>query len=261
MKVKCLLISVLVLFGILTASSYALDTKTIIGAWLFDEGSGNIAKDSSGNKNDGTFISNPTWVDGKFGKALMFDGATTYLNCGTSDTLEITGQTVTVAAWIKTNNNSNQGGIIVRGNPESPWNGFSMSIGGNLTNGQLGFWYGNGAKWDFSTSTVNDNNWHHVATAFDSIETKFYIDGKLDATVPITGVVNLDSGTGRPTGIGSDQGPSRFYNGTLDELAVLNVTATEADINDIMSNGLFGSVTAVNLSGKLAATWGDIKTR
>jgi hypothetical protein len=262
MKVKCLLIGVLVLFvtGMLTTSSYAkLDPKTILGMWLFDEGSGNVAKDSSGNKNDGKFISTPQWAAGKFGKGLMFDGATTYLNCGNSDTLRITGQTVTVAAWIKTNNNCNQGGIIVRGNPAAPWDGYSMSVGGNLTNGQLGFWYGNGSNWDFSVSLVNDNNWHHVATVFDSTQTKFYIDGKLDATVKITGKVSLDC-VGQPTGIGSDQGPSRFYNGTLDELAVFNIMVEEADINNIMSKGLL-SLLAVNLSGKLSATWADIKTQ
>jgi len=262
MKVKCLLISVLVLFviSILTASSYALDTKTIIGAWLFDEGSGSIAKDSSGNKNDGKFMNNPKWVAGKFGKALEFDGATAYLDCGASNTLEITGKTVTVAAWLKTNNNCNQGYIYGRYNPAGPWDGYGMSIGGNLTNGKLGFWYGNGTNWDFSTSLVNDNNWHHVATVFDSAQTKFYVDGKLDATVPITGVADIDS-SDKPLGIGCDisSGPGRYFNGTIDEVIVFNVMLAEADINTIMNSGL--TVTAVNPSGKLSATWADIKTR
>lgn len=45
----------------------------LVAEWHFDEGSGNIVKDTSGNGNDGV-IHGATWVDGKFGKALYFDG-------------------------------------------------------------------------------------------------------------------------------------------------------------------------------------------
>jgi hypothetical protein len=78
MKVRFLWIGVVVLFiaGVLTASSYArIDPKTCLGMWLFDEGKGDIAKDKSGMGNDGTITGNPKWVDGKFGKALSFNGA------------------------------------------------------------------------------------------------------------------------------------------------------------------------------------------
>ena len=39
----------------------------------YDEGEGSLAADLSGNGHDGE-ISNPEWVDGKFGKALKFGG-------------------------------------------------------------------------------------------------------------------------------------------------------------------------------------------
>ena len=45
----------------------------LVGAWLFDEGKGNVAKDASGNGHDGE-IRKAKWVDGKFGKALEFNG-------------------------------------------------------------------------------------------------------------------------------------------------------------------------------------------
>jgi hypothetical protein len=34
----------------------------LVGYWKFDEGSGEIAKDSSGNGNDGTLVNGPTWT-------------------------------------------------------------------------------------------------------------------------------------------------------------------------------------------------------
>ena len=45
----------------------------VIGAWLFDEGSGEEAKDSSGRDVDGVLVGGPEWVDGVFGKALKLE--------------------------------------------------------------------------------------------------------------------------------------------------------------------------------------------
>ena len=44
--------------------------KDCVGMWFFDEGSGKVAKDSSGNKNDGSLKGNAKWGKGKFGNAL-----------------------------------------------------------------------------------------------------------------------------------------------------------------------------------------------
>ena len=45
-----------------------------VAMWLFDEGTGKVAKDSSGNGNDGVLKNAPQWVVGKVGQALKFDG-------------------------------------------------------------------------------------------------------------------------------------------------------------------------------------------
>ena len=51
----------------------------VVGVWLFDEGSGNKAKDSSGTGNGGDFQGNPKWVTGKFGKCLEFNGSEDFI--------------------------------------------------------------------------------------------------------------------------------------------------------------------------------------
>jgi hypothetical protein len=53
----------------------------LVGRWGFDEGTGTVAKDSSGNGNHGT-VYGATWVDGRYGKALSFDGVNDYLEIG-----------------------------------------------------------------------------------------------------------------------------------------------------------------------------------
>lgn len=46
---------------------------SLVAYWTFD-GKGDTAKDFSENGNDGVLKGGPKWVDGKFGKALEFDG-------------------------------------------------------------------------------------------------------------------------------------------------------------------------------------------
>ena len=61
MKVRWVWIGVVVLSiaGVLvTSSDAALNPNTIVGVWKFDEGKGDIAKDSSENGNDGTLTIN-----------------------------------------------------------------------------------------------------------------------------------------------------------------------------------------------------------
>jgi hypothetical protein len=60
---------------VLTSLGYAaIDSGSIVGLWLLDEGAGTAAADSSGNGNDGTFIGDPEWVNGKFCYVLVQNG-------------------------------------------------------------------------------------------------------------------------------------------------------------------------------------------
>ena len=58
------------------------DAENCVGMWLFDDASGDIAKDSSGNGNDGILMSDPKWVKGKIGSALELDGQDDWINMG-----------------------------------------------------------------------------------------------------------------------------------------------------------------------------------
>lgn len=66
-KRVCTLIPLVVL-GLALAS---VSEGALVGWWKFDDGSGSIAKDSSGRGNHGT-ITDPIWVTGRYGGALDF---------------------------------------------------------------------------------------------------------------------------------------------------------------------------------------------
>ena len=96
--IVCLCITVMCL--ILTGQSIAkVDLTKAVAIWTFDEGSGNVAKDSSGNSNDGKFVKEPKWVNGKLGKALEFNGTDNYVDCGNAKSFDITNA-ITIVAWM-----------------------------------------------------------------------------------------------------------------------------------------------------------------
>jgi len=84
-KVICLASFVLVLDLALTRTADA----DLVGWWWLDEGAGTMAFDSCGNGNDASFKGAPAWVeDGKFGKAVKFDGSSDYLTAHDSESLD-----------------------------------------------------------------------------------------------------------------------------------------------------------------------------
>ena len=65
-------------FGLLASlvvTNKAVADPGLVGWWKFDETSGTIAADSSGNGNNGTVINDPNWISGKINGAVELDGA------------------------------------------------------------------------------------------------------------------------------------------------------------------------------------------
>ena len=61
--------------GLTTAYVDAQLQNGLVGYWSFNEGSGTIAGDSSGNGNTATLVNGPTWIaSGAIAGALSFDG-------------------------------------------------------------------------------------------------------------------------------------------------------------------------------------------
>jgi hypothetical protein len=68
----------------------AAPEPSLIAHWSFDEGSGVVLHDRSGNKHDGT-IHGATWVPSPRGQALHFDGVDNYVDCGDAESLQLRG--------------------------------------------------------------------------------------------------------------------------------------------------------------------------
>ncbi len=236
----------------------AINPENITGMWLFNDGAGNTAKDSSGNKNDGK-IHGAKWVDGKFGKALEFNGADNWVEVPHSDTVGFKkGVSFTITVHFK---GTKVGGSLVGKNYEDtsqalPW--YLLWNGGG--DNKVTLYLRNSAAASFradSTSQIGDDEWHFVAGRADAKSGKIslWIDGKMEAEADFD----------KNDGYGTSEGVlhiarhfDRYTNGIIDDVALFNVALSEDDMNTIMDNGV-EEAAAVEPTNKLATTWAKIK--
>ena len=253
-----LFMSLVLLFANSSNAEFGYDNIT--GLWLFDEGEGTVASDSSSQNNEGQ-IHGATWVDGKFGKALQFDGTDDWVEVQHSDTVAFeTGTSFSLTVHFK---GTKVGGSLAGKNYEdksqaTPW--YMIWNGG--ANNKVTFFLRDSGNTSFrpeSTTEIGDDQWHFIAGVAntDTGKASIWIDGKMEAETDF----NTDDGYGTAEGVFHiGRHFDRYTNGIIDEVALYNVALTEDDINSIMSDGLV-SVTSVEAQGKLATTWGTIKKR
>lgn len=80
--------------------AHAQTNNGLVGWWRFDEGTGTSALDSSGSGNTGTLTAGPTWVVGKYGDALSFNGTSQYVLTSTAAKIPTIQGNLTYSAWI-----------------------------------------------------------------------------------------------------------------------------------------------------------------
>ena len=154
----------------------------LVAEWHFDEGSGNILRDTSGSGNDGT-IYGATWTThGKFGSALQFDGVNDYVEVPDSPELSGgTGKDMTIEFWF---NSNKQGGHVITKWKDVSYKDWGMGFGWlEVGPGQF-FWYESGGNdRRFYGGTIQEGVWHHGAFTFqratggNNAVLKMYIDG------------------------------------------------------------------------------------
>ncbi len=97
-----------------------------------------------------------------------------------------------------------------------------------------------------STSTVNDDEWHHIAYVKDGATLRLYVDGQEEGTATDNTSGPVTSGEGTMY-LGCRFGDRTFFKGSMDELRFWNVTRTPTQIDDYKDLRVAGSET--NLVG------------
>lgn len=239
---------------VIAANGDELDTADMVGIWLFDEGIGDIAGDSSGNNHDGE-IFNATWVEGKYGRALEFEGnGNSIVKVPHFDELNL--EVFTIAAWINIPGLGGYQGIIAKDGTDP--GGTLRTYGMFVVQNQPGIHYsfrdaaGNHQTINGSAAAA-DGTWHHVTMTYDGTTMQGYVDGIPDIQSPFSGPPITNTGA---LTIGSDEPGNYFLKGVVDEVYVIKIPLNEEEIAQLMSDQY---KVAVEAQGKLASTWGSIR--
>ncbi|RKU27663.1 hypothetical protein C6499_11690 [Candidatus Poribacteria bacterium] len=241
--------------GILSQVSVAeIDPETAVGVWLFDEGGGNETKDASGNNHDGT-INGAKWKDGKFGKALEFDGGQ-WVTIESTPELQV-GEELTMMAWFFATDIGDWRQLIAKSNEyllriDPPGEGNKMSA-----------FVKPGGSWEprASAHVPDEKKWIHFAATYDSNakneQLVVYVNGKRAGVSTRPGDIAV---TGNAVEIGRWGGGSYFV-GIIDEAAIFNTVLSEDDLTTIAEHGLAKALggLAVAPTNKLATTWATLK--
>ncbi|MFZ2146317.1 MAG: LamG-like jellyroll fold domain-containing protein [Sedimentisphaerales bacterium] len=197
----------------------------LVGLWRFDETSGTIAHDVSGNGNDGTLVGNPQWVAGKIGGALEFNGTDSMVDIPYSPDMTPSEGT-TISAWVFPTDTSRA--CIV-----GQFEGYGMALFTGLQLKSV-IW---GSDWVMSDVTIPENEWSHIAMTWDvaNDERMIFLNGELVGTRGDSAVPNVQNNLGIGLWVGwPDAWGDDSFMGIIDDVQVHNLVLTEDEIKIIM---------------------------
>ncbi|MFF4775465.1 LamG-like jellyroll fold domain-containing protein [Microtetraspora fusca] len=239
----------------------------LVAAYGMNEGSGTTVADASGSGNTGT-ASATSWTAGKYGKALSFNGTSSWVTVNDSPSLKLTNK-ITMEAWVKPTSISGWHTILMKEvSPDDGSYALYASITDNKgvpigpgTDLQIGGYY-DGSE---SLTKLPTNTWSHVAGTYDGTSTKIYVNGSFAGETTLSG----DVATGAaPLRIGGNNPFGEYFNGLIDEVRIYNTALTQGQIQADMNTPVGaaptpdnppsapGTVTAVAGPDTVNLSWG-----
>ncbi len=202
-------------------SSTGVWSNSYNAVWHFN----NSINDHSGNNNNGSNSGSTNNNSGKIAEARSFNGSNQFISVANSSSLNITGNAITMSAWVKVPQNSQDAPFVVKGttmNQEQYMlgiqNGSNRYVNRRVTT--------SGGHFRYDANTLPNDTWAYVVTVYDGAKASnprlfTYVNGSLVASENANGTINSTTG-GLNIGkrLGSD---NRYLQGSIDELRLANV--------------------------------------
>jgi hypothetical protein len=222
-------------------------TVGLVGHWTFDEGSGSIANDSSGNGISGKLLNVPVWSTDCAPRrhrstnlaCLHFDGTSQSVLIEDAAVANFSGP-ISISAWVKTDAAKSSStsfpvfrNIMVKGYSDDPWAEVSLRLQNNAY--AAGSYDGQDHQVVSDTALGDVGDWVHLAGVYDGTTWRLYRNGDLEAATKDTvGAVEVPL----PWSIGaSSSGTMRFFNGSIDDVRLYK-RALSADEVSVLAAGI-----------------------
>lgn len=198
-------------------------TNGLQAYWRFNETSGTIAADTSGNNRNGT-MSGPTFVAGRFGNAAQFDGIDDIMNFTSPAAPQ-----VSFSAWVNTTGDGDSTTPRIVATP-----GYHIRL--RRDSGGLNFSFEavrtTSSEWRTPLGSYSDNTWHHILVAYDSVTAAtpaMYIDGEAQTVTSLAAGQGTHTSSAGAASVGNTAALNRSLLGRIDEFRMYNRALTPGD--------------------------------
>ncbi|MCK5581374.1 MAG: VCBS repeat-containing protein [Candidatus Omnitrophica bacterium] len=228
-------------------ADYTADANCV-AAWKFNEASGSVIDSCGVNNGIVSGGSVPQGVAGQYDQGIEFlgwpDGNNAYVNLGSDASLDNLANR-TIVAWVNPQRTAGSEGLkILAKNLHDGWS-LSVSEGNNIQFTQA--FSGGIVGWQTITGAVQLNTFQHIAVTYAGTSSSdvptIYLNGvaqAINSPAP-WGVPDMDAAFDLKLGI--EYGVGEF-DGIIDEVGIFNRMLSGAEINELMDNGLDGTVNA-----------------
>jgi len=184
-------------------------------------GSGTTWTDLSGEGNNGTLTSGPTYSSDN-GGAIVFDGNNDYVDCGNSSIFDV-GNNITVNVWFYVDSISSYPAIVAKVLND-------YSLGWEVANSSGTFRVTlrpSATLVNLVAGTLSVGNWYMGTMTFDNTTARLYLNGVQTGSTTSGGPVTLNST--QPLTIGRRIQGS-YYDGNIAQVSIYNRELTAAEV-------------------------------
>lgn len=216
-------------------------------AWFTGDGEGNSLVGSL----VGTLENDASYGVGKVGQAFKFDGLDDKVVVGNNPALNITGNQLTIEAWMQLDSDAEGGHQIVgmASSAEQPaGRKFGFGIRGDRSVGFELHTTNDYADYQTSPGVIQNGVPTHVAAVYNGSQMIIYVNGVESSTLAMTGNIVTSSGD---FVIGQfPEGGYSPFKGLIDELGIYNRALSPAELGGIYNAGLAGKLKSKELKQK-----------
>jgi len=250
-KTLAILFVVTVIFGfgghiqpVLAAGHHVTDGLELYIPFEADTCKGDTCDDLAGG-HDAVFNFPIKLVPGAVGDAVEFDAENGHFALTNLIIASSNFESVTLEAWANPSIEHEAWGSVLNGDD----GGWDRGYGYRSTLWEIQV--GKGGEWQPGAEATL-NTWQHTVVMYTPDLVIFYKDGErfeFDEADPTESIQGMVIGDDIPCG------PNCTFPGAIDEVRVYGRELSDAEVQQN-----YGGGTAVESTGKLAATWGDIKS-
>jgi PKD repeat protein len=204
----------------------------LVAAYGFNESSGTRVEDVSGKGNHGTISGATRTSNGRYGRALNFDGTNDWVTVNDAASLDPTGG-MTLEAWVyPTATPTNWRTVIMK--ERSGDLSYSLTANSDRNQPATTVFVG-GGRTLYGGSQLAVNTWTHLAATYNGSTQRLYVNGSQVASRSQSGGMQVSSGALR---IGGNSVWGQYFRGRIDEVRIYDRALSASEIQSDRTSAL-----------------------